>query len=131
MKIAIAGSPKAGKTTYSETLPGKIKHTDDLISLGWSEASEAASLWFDDEDIDAIEGVAVPRALRKWLERNKDNTKKPVHKVLYFHEPFVDLSAGQRRMKKGNITVWEQIKQQLDERGVIIEEFLDNTERMR
>ena len=126
MRVAIAGSPKAGKTTYTETLPGIVKHTDDLIELGWSEASEAASLWFDDYEIDVIEGVAVPRALRKWLERNKENTNKPIDKVFYFYEPFIELSDGQDRMRKGNVTVWKQVKKDLEQRGVIIQEYHDN-----
>ncbi len=120
MKIAIVGSPKSGKTTFSSSLVGNIKHTDDLISLGWSEASEKASFWFD-ENIDVVEGVAVPRALRKWLERNK--TGKPVDKIIILvNAPFCELSKGQAIMAKGIVTVWNEIVGELLSRGVEIEE---------
>lgn len=120
MKIAIIGSPKSGKTTFSSSFVGNVKHTDDLISLGWSEASEKASFWFD-ENIDVVEGVAVPRALRKWLERNK--TGKPVDKIIILaNAPFCELSKGQATMAKGIVTVWNGIVKELLARGVEVEE---------
>jgi len=120
MKIAIIGSPKSGKTTFSSSFVGNVKHTDDLISLGWSEASEKASFWFD-ESVDVIEGVAVPRALRKWLERNK--TGKPVDKVIIVvNASFCELSKGQLSMAKGIVTVWNEIVRELLARGVVVEE---------
>lgn len=120
MKIAIIGSPKSGKTTFSSSFCGVIKHTDELISLGWSEASEKVSFWFD-ENVDVIEGVTVPRALRKWLERNK--TGKPVDKIIILvNAPFCELSKGQAAMAKGIVTVWSEIVGELLSRGVEIEE---------
>ena len=120
MKVAIIGSPKSGKTTFSSSFSGDVKHTDELILLGWSEASEKASFWFD-ENVDVIEGVAVPRALRKWLERNK--TGKPVDKIIILtNAPFCELSKGQATMAKGIVTVWKEIVGELLLRGVEIEE---------
>lgn len=119
MKIAIIGSPKSGKTTFSNSFSGDVKHTDELISLGWSEASEKASFWFD-ENFDVVEGVAIPRALRKWLERNK--TGKPVDKIIILvNAPFCELSKGQATMAKGIVTVWNEIVGELLSRGVEIE----------
>ena len=120
MKIAIIGSPRSGKTTFSNTFSGNVKHTDELISLGWSEASEKASLWFDDENIAVIEGVSVPRALRKWLARNQ--TGKPVDKVIILSHSFQELSDGQMKMAKGIVTVWNEIVKELLARGVEVEE---------
>lgn len=121
MKIAIIGPPKSGKTTYSQKLEGVVKHTDDLIELGWSGASQVASEWFDDESIDVVEGVAVPRAIRKWLDRNKGNDTKPVGKVIKLEHTFIELIDGQKRMAKGIETVWEGIEKELIRRGVVIE----------
>ena len=121
MRIAITGTPKSGKTTYSKQLGKNIKHTDDLINLGWSEASEAASLWFDDEDINIIEGIAIPRALRKWLARNPEG--KPCDKIIYLNCPHVELIDGQKRMAKGIRTVWNEILPDLMRRNVIIEDI--------
>ncbi len=120
MKVAIIGSPKSGKTTFSSSFSGDVKHTDELILLGWSEASEKVSFWFD-ENVNVIEGVAVPRALRKWLERNK--TGKPVDKIIILtNAPFCELSKGQATMAKGIVTVWKEIVGELLLRGVEIEE---------
>ncbi len=78
-RIAVTGSPKAGKTTLCERVHDRpVIHTDDFIKLGWSEASAAVMLKVNETRGPLIvEGVAVPRALRKgmlvdcviWLER--------------------------------------------------------------
>lgn len=120
MRIAIAGSPQSGKTTLSRTLNLTTKHTDDLIELDWSEASKKVSYWFDDLEIEIIEGVAVPRALRKWLSRNKEG--KPVDKVIYLSNSYHKLTKGQETMAKGCRTVWNEILPELLERGVVIED---------
>jgi KaiC/GvpD/RAD55 family RecA-like ATPase len=120
MKIAVVGSPKSGKTTFSNSMDGNVKHTDDLISLGWSEVSKNASYWFDDDAVNVVEGVAVARALRKWLSRNKSG--KPVDKIIFLiNPPFQKLSDGQLRMAKGIVTVWDGIVGELLSRGVVIE----------
>ena len=86
MKVAITGGPKTGKTTLSAEYE-HVRHTDDLIHLGWSEASTAISLWFDDHEVQTIEGVAVPRALRKWLRANPSG--KPCDRVIYMRRALV------------------------------------------
>ena len=125
MRVAIAGVPRSGKTTLARTIAKEWKvaiwQTDSLIGLGWSEASEAASLWFDDPGVRIIEGVAIPRALRKWLKRNPEG--KPVDKIIYLSKPHVALSKGQRRMAKGCMTVWLEIVPELRRRGIEIQEY--------
>jgi len=118
MRIAIAGAPGSGKTTLADSM-GEARHTDDLIPLDWSEQSEAASWWFDEEGDLIVEGVAVPRALRKWLLRNEEG--KPVDEVIYLADPLVPLTLGQARMAKGCWTVWQEIEPELERRGVIVE----------
>ena len=119
-RIAIAGVPSSGKTTLAEALSPIAWHTDDLIDLGWSEASEHASYWFDDTAATIIEGVSVPRALRKWLKRNP--TGKPADRVIFLCGPHTPLTKGQLSMAKGCWTVWQEIRPELVERGVEIEE---------
>jgi hypothetical protein len=96
------------------------RSTDELIDLGWSEASQAASEWFDEDGPMVVEGVAIPRALRKWLERNPGDSK-PVDKVVLLTAPHEDLSRGQQSMTKGLHTVWDKIEPELRRRGVEIE----------
>lgn len=120
MKLAIAGIPKSGKTTISDKIsPGtKVFHTDDLIKThSWSEASLEVSNWFKIKGDWIIEGVAVPRALRKWLAANKD---KPCDKILWLEKPHEELNKGQLTMAKGCITVMDEIRPELIKRGVEI-----------
>lgn len=115
--LAITGVPRSGKTTLAGP---DAWHTDDLIELGWSEASEKASHWFDEPDCHVIEGVAIPRALRKWLQRNPDG--KPCSKLVVLETPYgPGLTEGQRRMGVGVRTVLDEISGELRRRGVAIE----------
>ena len=116
--IVIAGGPRTGKTTLAAELGGLVLCTDDVMSLGWSEASQRASHWFDG-DADVVEGVAVPRALRKWLARNPHG--KPCERVIWLAVPRQALSDGQERMRKGCVTVWSEVKPELIRRGVMVE----------
>ncbi len=118
-RIAIAGIPKSGKTTLANNL-GDAIHTDDFIHLGWSQASKAISLLFEKPGPLIIEGVTIPRALRKWLQQNPKG--KPVDQAIFLNTPHIPLSPGQQRMAKGCRTVWLAILPELLKRGVVIGE---------
>lgn len=119
-RILITGGPKTGKTTLAKQLAvenaGILLHTDDFIPLGWSTASEETALWMGKYGPFIIEGVAVPRALRKWLASNPTGT--PADKVIFLGKPWVALSPGQLAMTKGLVTVWKEIVGELVARGV-------------
>lgn len=122
MKIAIAGVPKAGKTTLANFQSRKIFvfHTDDLIGQNntWSEISEKVADWFNTSGAFIIEGAAVPRALRKWLA--KTPTGKPCDQLIWMGKPFQELDKNQMRMAKGCLTIIEEIEEELIKRGVQI-----------
>lgn len=99
MRIVIIGWPGTGKTTLANEMGGG-RSTDDLIHLGWSEASQAASNWFDEPGPWIIEGVAVPRALRKWHKRNIGDPP-PVDKIIYLSERYRQLQPGAVKMGEG------------------------------
>lgn len=128
-KVLIAGGPSVGKTTLAKKLQasgllGDINtyHTDDLIGLTtWSGVSEQVSTWFDRPGPWIIEGVAVPRALRKWLLANP--TGKPADVVYWSSTAYIPLLGGKAAMTKGVLTVWKQIEEDLIERGVKIQRF--------
>lgn len=119
-RIIVAGGPRTGKTTFAKGLGEryglKVQHTDDLIQLGWSGASAAAAAWFDEPGPWIVEGVAVPRAIRKWLAANP--TGKPCDYFLWLQEPKVHMTRGQIQMSAGCLTVWLEVKDQLLARGV-------------
>jgi hypothetical protein len=123
MRILIAGVPRSGKTTLAGTLARRqhgctVRHTDSLISLGWSEASAATADWISLPDPWIIEGVAVPRALRKWLAAN---TGKPADVVHWLGHERVPLSGGQASMAAGCFKVWGEVLPELIGRRVRVE----------
>jgi dephospho-CoA kinase len=117
-RIVIVGGPRTGKTTYADTFRLPVKHTDDLISHGWSGASEAASHWFSEPGPWVIEGVATARALRKWLTRNPD--LKPCDMLYVLTTPKAAITPRQRAMGEGVITVFSEIEYGLADLGVVI-----------
>jgi hypothetical protein len=129
-RIAITGGPRTGKTTLAKTFVERgyrLKHTDDLINgWDWNEASHQASFWFSLPGPLCIEGVSVPRALRKWMKRNDG---KPLDRLVVLQGPMVKLTPGQETMAKGIDTVLNEILPILRSRGVSIE-FLEPGKRI-
>jgi len=123
VRTAIAGVPRAGKTTLAAKIAqGGHRSTDDLIGLGWSEASAAAASWFNDSDEAlVVEGMAVPRALRKWLATHPEG--RPVDRVIWMGHPHVHLTPGQVTMGQGAHTVMREIIPDLILRRVTVIDF--------
>jgi dephospho-CoA kinase len=121
-RICITGGPRTGKTTRADMsggISGPVLHTDALIQThAWSEASQVVSEWFGDPGPWVIEGVAVPRALRKWLRAHPEG--RPCDVVLYLETPRVKLTPGQATMAAGVATVFREIEGELAQRGVHI-----------
>lgn len=121
-RVVIAGGPKTGKSSLAECLEAidvaRIRHTDDLAHLGWSEASAAAALWFGAPGPWIVEGVAAARALRKWLASHPEG--KPCDVVYVLDEPVVARTPGQETMAKGCQTVFAEVRPELVRRGVEI-----------
>jgi hypothetical protein len=102
-RLALCGGPRTGKSTLA-TMLGRdgrsVLHTDALIGLGWSEASaEAMRLANETRGRIVIEGVAVPRALRKGLK---------VDLVVWLERAWEPLSPGQASMTKACRTVLDE-----------------------
>jgi SPP1 gp7 family putative phage head morphogenesis protein len=118
-RIAIVGAPRAGKTTLAlelgKQLGMSVQSSDDLIPLGWSEASSELADRIAAADSGIFEGVAVIRALRKLLERSRD---KPVDHLLVLHMPHERLTSGQAAMAAGVRTVLQATLPTLIARGV-------------
>lgn len=120
MRIAIAGYPRAGKTTLSTKLGVEpVRHTDSCIHLGWSGVSAEVARWLHLDGPWVIEGVAVPRAIRKWLKYS-DPQAQPCDVLIYLTETFEELVGGQRQMAKGCDTVFAAIAPELAARDVRI-----------
>ncbi len=119
LRICIAGGPKTGKTTLAGELGLEpVRHTDDTIALipDWSEASKHVATWMDEPGPWAIEGVALPRALRKWLAANPEG--RPCDVVCWLDAAVVPRTPKQDSMAKGCATVWREIFDALVARDV-------------
>jgi len=124
-RILIAGGPRVGKTYRAQQLAAELgipaRSTDDLIGrLDWSAASLEVSTWMEEAGPLLIEGVAVGRAIRKFMARNEGAPADVVYLGTTPREPLTSRQVG---MAKGCETVWNEIAGELVRRGVRIEEF--------
>jgi dephospho-CoA kinase len=117
MRIAIIGWPGTGKTTLGKQLAEQLgvpyRSTDEVKDLGWSESSLEVSKWFDQPNW-VIEGVALPRALRKW-SANNPGQPPPVDKIIHLKTQYRELEKGAISMGKGIDTVLNEIRPWLGE----------------
>ena len=120
MRTAITGWPNSGKTTYAVKLSEWARSTDALKHLPWSEVSLEASKWFDQPGEIVIEGVAVPRALRKW-QKNNPGKDAPIDKLIVMTGQYREITPGHEKMGKGIDTVLAEIEPWLRSSGVVIE----------
>lgn len=118
IRTAIIGPPRSGKTTMALADGRPVYHTDDTIEKGWSEASAEVATWFDRPGPWIVEGVAVARALRKWLTANTEGM--PCEEMLITSEVYEALSSGQAAMAKGIVTVLNEVIGPLTDRGVSV-----------
>lgn len=119
MRTVISGHPRTGKTHLSQGYHGIVRHTDDLIQLGWSRVSEEVSRWLS-QPYDLIEGVAAIRGLRKWLDLHP--TGKPCDRLVWLTRPHCPLTPGQHSMAQGCETIFAGIAPTLRARGVVIDQ---------
>lgn len=131
MRICITGGPKTGKTTLANRLADEygdhtgvtVGHTDDLIAThDWSAASLEVSHWLDAPDPWIIEGVAMSRALRKWMKAHPGQ-KPPIDKLIVLSYPWVERTSGQQSMAVGVDTVQAEIDPMLRKFGILIERY--------
>jgi hypothetical protein len=133
-RIVIIGGPHVGKTTLSHKLQSEcgfenVHHSDDIKHLDWSASSEFASHWFDSEDEYVAEGVQMARALRKWLQNNPGKSLDV--DIVWLTKPQTSLLPGQINMAKGVMTVFNEIRGELEKRGARIYHLRDPDEALQ
>jgi dephospho-CoA kinase len=100
-RIAICGGPRTGKSTLAKQVTDRqVIHTDDYMGIGWSEASAAVAAFVNNHPgMLVVEGVAVPRALRKGMR---------VDAVIWLPNAHAPLTVGQSAMAKGCRSVFDE-----------------------
>jgi adenylate kinase family enzyme len=120
LRIVIAGGPRTGKTTVAKQLATRLRvrlrHTDDLIDRGWVAAGAAVAEWLDEDGPWIVEGVAAPRALRRWLKRHRRGA--PCDWIVFFARAVIPRTPKQDAMAKGCATTYRAIRRALLRRGV-------------
>lgn len=110
-RLAIAGGPHVGKTTLARLVTDRpVVHTDDLMHLDWDTVPPAIIVACATHERFVVEGVQVPRALRKGLT---------VDAVVWLDRPHTPLSKGQAAMSKGVLNVFCQWRA-LNPRAVVV-----------
>lgn len=118
-RVVITGWPKTGKSTLAVDMGGG-RSTDETLGMDWSEASAEVAIWFDQPGPWVIEGVAVPRALRKWAKAHPGEPP-PFDRLIHLMTPHKELAPGQVTMGKGIDTVLAELMSWLKGSGVKIE----------
>jgi adenylate kinase family enzyme len=119
MRIAIIGSPRAGKTTLAHRMAERLRfplfHSDDLIHLGWWAVADELARRIPLDQTSIWEGVSVVRGLRRLLQLG---AAPPVARCIVLEYPRVKLTAEQEIMRRGCATILRKIEPELLERGV-------------
>lgn len=97
-RVAITGAPKTGKTTVTEQVTDRpVIHTDDWKDQPWAEVPELVRAACEQAGgAFLVEGVQVPRTLRKGLE---------VDAVVYLSQPQATQTKAQLAMGRALTTV--------------------------
>ncbi len=96
-RIAITGAPRTGKTSLTRQVTDRpVYHTDDWKDAPWTDVPHLVKAKCETEEAFVLEGVQVPRTLRKGLE---------VDAVIYLTMAKVEQTPPQIAMGKGVDTV--------------------------
>jgi len=128
LRILVTGWPGSGKSHHARELAEKhgLKHLctdpqsmceDNVVGtpngLDWSECSQyVADNWLHLDNV-VIEGVALPRALRKWRKAHPDQPP-PCDRIILMSPVHTELSKGQTTMGKGMDKVFKEIQEWLE-----------------
>ncbi len=115
LRTIIIGWPGTGKTTLGKKIAAELglpyRSTDETLdmNLDWSEASAEVATWLDAAGSWVIEGVALPRALRKWRDAHPGQPA-PVDRVIRLTKVHRTLDKGATTMGKGIDTVLASLR---------------------
>lgn len=123
MRILITGAPGAGKTRLSaflaKLLKIEVKSTDALEDMEWSDRSATVAKWMDEPGPWIIEGVTIPRGLRKWKNYNGEDKPPPFDWFIMLPNPRGAYEkVGQGTMAKQVVGLATTMKDWIGERWI-------------
>jgi hypothetical protein len=120
-RVAIAGASGTGKTTFAlRKYPWhRVLHCDDYIAAGDEPAARFVAEQLNSLDYECYEGVIIPLALRRWLDKNPSSI--PVQRLVVFSAPKRAQTSAQRAHGRYYARVLEQVIKTLERRGMAIE----------
>lgn len=106
-RVAITGAPRVGKTWLASTygLEREVLHTDTWQGVEWAKQPELIIAACAPLQRFLLEGVQVPRALRKGLA---------IDALIWLDTPAAEQSREQKSMGKAIATVLNGIRSQLE-----------------
>ncbi|MGH8601523.1 MAG: hypothetical protein ACREXR_01700 [Gammaproteobacteria bacterium] len=119
--VIVTGVPNSGKSLLAEEFTGKglfVFHTDSMKDMPWGDAIQKIKKLMDEDKYDVMIGVKMLAAVRSWLKHHEKG--KPCETFVWCSRPLKALTPGQLTQAKGLLTQWDEIRQDLDRRGVDI-----------
>jgi len=112
-RIMVFGGPKTGKSTLAKQLAremgAQVMRTEMLLGLGytWAELAERTQEWLNFRSPWVIEGLVVPRVIRRWLRENPG--KLPCDEIWCLGDSaYVPITKGQQTAANGVMSVWDE-----------------------
>jgi hypothetical protein len=124
-RILIAGGPRTGKSAlaskFCKQFGGTLLRTERLLSQSftWAELAMAAQVWLHRPGPWVMEGLTVPRVIRRWYREN--DAPIPCDEIYWLGiVPNMALEDGQVPVAKAVRTVWLECVPRLLDDGVAI-----------
>lgn len=111
-RVAVAGGPKTGKSTLAAGVTDRpVIHTDDVKHEQWENVPFVCIARVKDLDSFLIEGVQVPRCLRKGMV---------VDAVIWLSKAKATRTQGQQTMAQAVATVFDDWRRSFNLRNIPI-----------
>lgn len=124
-RVVIVGGSKVGKTTAAlryQAMSGvemPVRHTDDLIEMGWSAAiGKIVVGWLSQPGPWVVEGVMAAAALRRWMQLNRRG--RPCEHVIALSLTRVARTPAQEAQALGIEGILDEVLPKLLRRGVLV-----------